>query len=171
MDETMTKLRILASAEVTLARIRARRLAVRAALYAVAVGLVLLAVVMVNIGAYQLLSETYGQNTSAFIVAAGNAVLAIMVVFAAYSIKPGPDEQMAREIREMALAELAADVEDLRDNFGKLGTDVKRIRTGFSVLASGRTIGAGIASLAPVIGVLMEMIRHRREKKAKTSSG
>lgn len=170
MEETITKLRILASAEVALAQIRARRLAARAVLLGIALGLLLLAVVMIDVGAFLLLSETYSQNASAFIVAGCDVLLALVLVVVAYSVKPGPEEQMAREIREMALAELTDDVDELRADFGKLGADVRRIRTGFSVLASGRSIGAGIVGLAPVIGMLIELIRRRRGKKTQSDN-
>ena len=166
MEETLIKLRILAGAEMTLARIRARRLARHGAFYAIAVGMLLLALVMVNIGAYQLLTETYTESAAAFILAGGNALLAVLLIFGTYSVRPGPEEAMAREIRDMALNELAADADALKDDFSRLGADVKRIRTGFSILSHGKSIGAGIAGLAPVISILMEMVKRRREKKA-----
>lgn len=164
MDETLLKLRILASAELKLARIMSRRLANRATLFAIAAGLLLLAVVMVDIGAYQMLTETYSESVSAFLVAAGNGVLAALVVFAARRIQPGPEERMAREISEMALDELIADVDELKE---ELGTDVKRLRTGLSILKKGSSIGAGLASIAPVIAMVVETVKeHRKEKKA-----
>lgn len=170
MDDTLVKLRILASAETNLARIRLRRLANRSALYAIAVGLILLAVVMVNIGAYQLLSHGYGDSVAAFLIAAGNGVLAVILIFAAGRIRSGPEEQMAYEIREMALTELTTDFNDVKGEFDKLGKDVKRIRTGFSILTKGGSIGAGLAGLAPLITTIIEAIRHRKERKADTAS-
>ena len=48
MEETILKLRILAKAETTLMKANARRAAMRARLFAMAIGLLLLTVVMVN---------------------------------------------------------------------------------------------------------------------------
>jgi hypothetical protein len=158
MHETLMKLRILAAAELNLARIAARRLANRATLLAIAVGLLLLAVVMANIGAYHLLSRTQTPAMAAFLIAAGNAVLAIVALITANRLEPGPEEQMARQIREMACDELAADVDELKDQFGKVGSDVKRIRTGFSFLAKSGSFSAGLASIAPVISVVADAI-------------
>jgi len=167
MQETLLKLRILASAEMNLARITFRRLANRAIFFAIAVGLMLLAVVMVNIGAYQLLTESYSPSDSAFLVATGNVVLAALLAFVGWRVQAGPEEQMAREIREMALEELTADVDELQQEFSKVGKDVKRIRTGFSVLTKGGSIGAGLASLAPLIATVIDSLKQRRrEKKA-----
>ncbi len=168
MRDTLLKLRILASAELNLARIASRRLASRATLLAIAVGLLLLAVVMVNVGAYHLLSQTQSESTAAFLVAAGDGLVAVLIVIVALRLQPGPEEQMARQIREMAFDELAADVEDLRDQACKVGSDVKRIRTGFSFLAKSGSISAGLASVAPVISMIADSIKeHRREKKEK----
>ena len=168
MHEMLLKLRILASAEINLARIAARRLANRATLLAIAVGLLLLAVVMANIGAYHLLSRTQTPSMAAFLIAAGNALIAVVVLIIANRLEPGPEEQMARQIREMAFDELAADVEDLKDQFGKVGSDVKRIRTGFSFLARSGSISAGLASIAPVISIVADTIKeHRKQKKEK----
>lgn len=56
MHETIMNLGILTRAELTLARINLERVANRAIFYAIAIGLVLLAVLMINLGAYQLLA-------------------------------------------------------------------------------------------------------------------
>ena len=157
MDELLLKLRILARAEITLAQIGAQRVANRIKLLSIAIGALLLTVVMINVGAYQLLAETYSQVAAAFLVAAGNGALAIAMVFAAGQFRPGPEEQMVREIREMALTELAADVGAIQQDFNELSADVKRIRTGFAALGSG---GGGVWSgLTSILGMLVGAFR------------
>jgi hypothetical protein len=171
MEETLLKLRILASAEMNLARVKSRRYASRAIFFAVAAGLFLLAVIMVNIGAYQWLSERYSPSDAAFVVATGNAVLGLLLGIIGWRVKAGPEEQMAREIREMALEELTADVDELQSEVSRVGKDVKRIRSGFSILTKGGQIGAGLASLAPVIKTVVDAVtEHRKEKKAKAEN-
>ena len=165
MDETLLKLRILASAELKLAQLRAQRQVNRAILVAIALGLLLLTVAMVNLGAYQLLTYTHSESGSAFLVAAGNGVLAVLVVFVVRRIQAGPEEKLAQEIRDMALDEFNVDVDAFKD---ELGTDVKRLKKGFSILNKGSQIGAGLASVAPVIATIIDAMRERRrEKKAK----
>jgi hypothetical protein len=172
MHETMMKLRILARAELTLARINLQRTANRAILYAIAIGLVLLAVVMVNFGAYQLLAETYSNGVAAFLVAAGNGILAGLLLIAARLLRPGPEEQLVHEIREMALADVTADIDEVKADFSRLGTDVNRIRAAFSSLGSGGGgFGIGLVSLAPLIGTIIEAVKQRRKgRKADAAS-
>ena len=161
MDEMIKKLKILARAEIHLARIRSERAADRTKLYALAIGLVLLAVVMVNVGMYELLAETYGDAVAAFMVAGVNIVLAALLAFAARQLQPGPEEQVVREIRELALTELTADVDQLKQEVAAFSGDVKRIRGGLSAFTSGGGIGASWNSLAPVITMIIQALKQR----------
>jgi len=162
VNETMIKMRILAHAEYTLARVNMRRLANRAILTAIAVGLILLVLVLVNVGAYALLAESYGYAKAAFVLAVGNGVLAALVLFVAGQSKPGPEEEMVREIREMTLAELSADAEGIKTGFANLVGDVKGIQSRIAALGGG--LGAGLSSLGPLIGLLVEALKKRRQK-------
>jgi hypothetical protein len=161
MNETMIKLRILMHAEYTLARVNLRRLVNKTILATVAIGLVLLVVVMTNVGAHVLLTESYGAAKGAFLLAGGNAVLAALVILAARQLKPGPEEEMVQEIRQLTLAELSADAEGIRQNFASIAKDVKGIQSGFSAIGGG--IGAGLTSLGPLIGLLVETLKNRRK--------
>ena len=161
MNETMIKLRILMHAEYTLARVNLRRLVNKTMLATIGIGLVLLAVVMTNVGAYELLAESQGAAKGAFLVAAGNAFFAALVFFAARQLKPGPEEEMVQEIRQLTLAELSADAEGIRQNFASIAKDVKGIQSGFSAIGGG--LGAGLTSFGPLIGLLVDTLKSRRK--------
>ena len=160
MNETMIKLRILMHAEYTLARVNLRRLVNKSILVAIAIGLILLVVVMVNIGSYELLAESYGGAGAAFLVAGGNAVLAAVTILISRQLKPGAEEKMVEEIRELAMAELSADAEGIRQNFASIAKDVKGIQSGFSALGGG--LGAGLTTLGPLVGLLVDTLKKRR---------
>ena len=161
MNETMIKLRILAHAEYTLARVNLRRLVNKTILASVGIGLILLVVLMTNLGAYELLSDSYGNAKGAFLVAAGNGILAVLVFYAGRQLKPGEEEKMVQEIRELTLTELSADVEGAKQNFASIVNDVKNIQSGFSSIGSG--LGAGLTSLGPLIGLLVDTLKSRRK--------
>ncbi|MDA0991462.1 MAG: hypothetical protein O3A51_12010 [Verrucomicrobia bacterium] len=140
-------------------------------MYAIAIGLVLLAVVMINLGVYQLLAETYGNPVGAFLVAAGNGLLAAIILLAVRQLKPGPEEQTVREIRDAALAAFTTDVNEIEADFALLGADVKRVRRGLSALRKGGNIGIGLVGLAPMIGRIIKSVKQRRkDRKADPSS-
>lgn len=162
MDETLLKVRVLTRAEMTLAKANARRIAARSRLYVIALGMILLTVIMVNIAAYEYLSGIKGEPVAALLVAVANAVLAIIVIFFASRIKPGPEEEMVREIRELALTELSADAEGIREKFTQISGDVERIRSGFSSVSGALgSAQAGLGSISPVLGLLTSMLKKK----------
>ncbi len=171
MDELMLKLRILASAEMNLVRVKSRRLLNRAVFFAIAAGLFLFAVLLLNVGAYQWLSERHSPSDAAFLVAGANAALGLILGIIGWRVRAGPEEQMAREVREMALDELTADVDELHAEVSKVGDDVKRIRSGFSVLTRGGQIGASLASFAPLIKTVVDAVSEHRKKKERRKEG
>ena len=162
MDETLLKIRVLTRAEMTLAKANARRIAARTRLYTIALGMILLTVIMVNIAAYEYLSAIKGAPVAALIVASVNAVLAILVMYFASRIKPGPEEEMVKEIRELALTELSADADVLKQKFAQVSSDVERIRSGFSTVSGALgSAQAGLGSISPVLGLLTSMLKKK----------
>ena len=153
---------MLTRAEMTLAKANARRIAARSRLYAIAVGMILLTVIMINIAAYEYLSTLKGDAVAALLVALANGVLAVVVIFVASRIKPGPEEEMVKEIRELALSELSADADGIKQNFAQISSDLERIRSGFSsvsgVLGSANS---GLGSLGPILGMLTSMLKKK----------
>jgi hypothetical protein len=162
MDETLLKIRVLVRAEMTLAKANTRRMAARSRLYAVAVGMILLTIIMINIAAYEYLATIKSEATAALLVALANGLLAVVVMFAASRIIAGPEEEMVKEIRELALSELSADADCIKQNFAQISSDIERIRSGFSsvsgVFGSGHS---GLGSIGPVLGMLTSMLKKR----------
>ena len=61
--------------------------------------LLLLTVVMVNVAAFEFLSQTMSEAAAAGIMAAVNGLLAVIVIMAATRVQPGPEEAMVQDIR------------------------------------------------------------------------
>lgn len=166
MNDTMLKLRIWARSEVTLGKIHLRRMGQQTALLAIAVGLALLTVGMFNLGLYELLAETQGKSKAAFLLAAANGLLAVVLVLAAQRNRPRPEEEMVQEIREMAMNELAADADHVKQELALLQGHVQRIENGLSTLTHSG-LGGGlsmITSVGPVLDLIVETLKHRRDK-------
>lgn len=164
MNEMMLKLRIWARAETTLLKINARRTGNRFTALAIALGLAVLAVGMINIGIFELLAESYGRVKGAFYLAGANGVLAAVVVFFAQRSKPGLEEEMVNEIREMALAELQTDADEIKEEFDRIAVHVKQIEEAVSAL---RGIGHGstFSSLGPVVELAVHALKSRHGGK------
>ena len=164
MNEMMLKLRIWARAETTLLKINARRTGNRFTALAIALGLAVLAVGMINIGIFELLAETYGRVKGAFYLAGANGLLAVVVVFLAQRSKPGLEEEMVNEIREMALAELQTDADEIKEEFDRIAARVMQIEEAVSAL---RGIGHGstLSSLGPVVDLAVHALKSRHGGK------
>lgn len=160
MEETILKLRILAKAETTLIKANVRRAAMRARLFAMAIGLLLLTVVMVNVAAFEFLSETMSEAAAAALMALVNGVLAVIVIVVAMRLQPGPEEAMVRDIREMALAELSADLDGVKDDFNRISSDLDTIRSGVGqALGLLKPGGSAAGSLVPLLGLITSMLK------------
>ncbi len=160
MDETLMKLRILAKAEATLLKANARRAALRARLFAIAIGLILLTVIMLNVAAYQYLLESMSAFQAALLVGAANAVLAVIAILLAARVQPGQEEAMVRDIREMALSELSGDVDLAKEEFVRLSGDLNRIRSNVSsALGLFKSGVPGVGSVSPALGIITKMLK------------
>lgn len=160
MDETLMKIRILAKAESTMLKANARRAATRARLFAVAIGLAMLTVIMVNLAAYQYLSETLSAAQAALIIGLFNALLAVVAIILASRVQPGPEEAMVQDIREMVLTELSADMDAVKDEFVQIGGDLQNIKSGVSkALGIFKGTGSGLGSTAQVLGLITSMLK------------
>ncbi|MGB5808982.1 MAG: hypothetical protein WBG86_00555 [Polyangiales bacterium] len=165
MNETMLKLRIWARAEATLGRANARHAGRRMALAAIAVGLALLTVGMINFGAYESLAEAYGKAKGAFVLGGVNALLATLVALAAQRPRSAPEEAMVQEIREMAMAELAADADLVRAEVQRITGHVQRIEDGLSAISNASSSGvAMMASVGPVVEMIVQALKHRKSQ-------
>lgn len=164
MNEMMLKLRIWARAETTLLRINARRTGNRFTALSVALGFAIVAVGMINIGVFELLAESQGRVEAAFYLAGVNGLLAALVVFLAQRSKPGLEEDMVNEIREMALAELQTDADQIKDEFDRVAEHLREIEGAVSAL---RGVGSGstLASLGPVLDLAVHALKSRHESK------
>ena len=70
----------------------------------------LMALVFLNIGAYQMLLASWGPVKAPFILAIANIFLAIILLASAAFTRPGPDLAAARELRDLTSATLESEL-------------------------------------------------------------
>lgn len=165
MSAVMLKLRIWVHAETALLKINARRTGQRFTALAIALGLAILAVGMINIGIFELLAESYGRIKGAFYLAGGNGLLAAIVVVVAQRSKPGLEEEMVAEVREMALTELQADADEIKAEYERIADRVRKIESSVSALTGSGSSLSKISSLGPVVELATHALKHRHESK------
>lgn len=165
MTAVMLKLRIWVHAETALLKINARRTGQRFTALAIALGLAVLAVGMVNIGIFELMAEAYGRVKGAFYLAGGNGLLAAIVIVVAQRAKPGLEEEMVAEIREMALTELQSDADEVKAEFERIADRVRKIESSVSALTGSGSSLSKLSTLGPVVELATHALKHRHEAK------
>jgi hypothetical protein len=161
----MLKLRIWVHAETALLKINARRTGQRFTALAIALGLAILSVGMINIGIFELVAESYGRVKGAFYLAGGNGLLAAIVVLVAQLAKPGLEEEMVAEIREMALAELQSDADEVKAEFERIADRVRKIESSVSALTGSGSSLSKLSTLGPVVELATHALKHRHGDK------
>lgn len=131
-------------------RLKAQMRKISLIVFAALIGL--MALVFLNIGAYQMLLAGWGPIKAPFILAVANIVLAIMLVLIAAFTRPGPDLIAAKELRDLTSATLES---ELKSNpaaaaFGSI--------TGINGLAS----WDNAKFLVPIISAIIRSLKRRK---------
>jgi len=161
MNELIVKLRILARAEVTLFKADAERRTNQAQLTAITIGCVFVGLVFVNAGLFFLLTESAIDSRAAFILAGGNFALAVIPFLLRKQSKPGPSEQMVREIREMAADEISKDISAATDEISAVSASIKQLKSGFS--SFGGAGGGAMGALGPILPLLIDLLKKSKK--------
>jgi hypothetical protein len=155
MSDPMMKLQLIARSEMALAQINTRRVASRSALFSVALVFLLLGLAMMTMALYFALEPRLGAPLAAFTVSMIDTVIGIIFILKARNAGPSENEEkLAREIRDMAYAELGNDIDKVKSEFNQITSDVKRIRSSFTSITSG-----AVGSLGPIISMLIKVAK------------
>ncbi len=165
MNEFIVKMRILARAEVTLFKADARRRSNELMLAFVSIGCVFVGLVFVNMGVFYRLTESAVESRAAFILAVANFGLSIVPFLMRRRSRPGAEEQMVREIREMAAEELSKDFAAFADEVSAVGDGIKNLKSGISSFTSaGNGVGTGaLGAIGPVLPLVIDLLKKGRK--------
>lgn len=161
MNELMMKLRILARAEMTLFKADAQRGRNQALLAAISIGCIFVGLVFLNAGFFFMLTESEIDSRAAFILAASNFGLAVIPFLLRRQSKPGPEEKMVREIRDMAVDEVTKDINEVADEVAAVGSGIKQLKAGVS--SFGGVSGGLGGALGPVLPLLIDLLKKSRK--------
>jgi hypothetical protein len=128
MDNLVRNLRVLWRAESIIADIRLRQMAMRSGLRGIAALLGAFAYVMGNVAVFLALTQAWGSIWAASLVAAGNLLLAILLLTIAERSKPGREMELALEVRNGALQALESDAVLIQQQLVDLRDEVRGVR-------------------------------------------
>jgi hypothetical protein len=157
MDELIAKLKILLRAQKTLHKAEAQRSVNAIMLTALSIGCIFVALVFLNMGAFYQLTESAVASRAAFILAAANLCLAVVPQLIKRQAKPGPEEKMVEEIRDMALTEITRDVDGAVASVSSIGAGLKQLTSGGSPFS-----GGSLATLTPIIAFIIDFLKKHK---------
>ncbi len=110
---------------------------------------------MFNLALFFAIEPEIGQAWSAFVVGIADIVIAGVLLFLAQRMQPAAEEEMVREVRDLALAEIGAEVDQVQAGLTQLRDDVQTARDGIvqfvhhpKEILSPAIIGAVITAIA-----------------------
>ena len=125
IDDLVRDLQLLRKADSLIGRIWLKVIARRFGLFIFAGLIAVFGLGMANVAGFYALQASLGSVWAAAIVAIGDFVLAAIVILIARSSEPGPEIELALDVRKMAIDAIQADARDLKLTIDALGQEVR----------------------------------------------
>jgi hypothetical protein len=128
MHNFTRNIHLLFRTEKTLAKAKLR-LSTRKMFLTVGVGVtILFSIAMLNAAGYLVLEDNVGKAPAALLVAAANLLIACVLLFITNTLHAAPEEQMVREVRDLAIAEIEAEAVIVQKRILQIQEDVRSMR-------------------------------------------
>jgi hypothetical protein len=172
MNQTETflrNLRVIVRSERILARSQFQ-LASRKLVLGVVAGIAaLFALGLLNIAAYFALELEVSRVWAALILGAANLVIAAIVAFVTVNLGPGQDAQLARDFRDMAVAEIENQVSSVEQNVRQLSAELSGLgETALGLVKSPSQLiapGVAIAAITAITKLLKSGKKSPRKRR------
>ena len=163
VDDLVRDLQLLRKADGLIAKIWVTVIARRFGLVAFAALISVFGLAMANVAALYALQATIGSVCAAASVAAGDLVIAALVMLWARRCEPGPELQLALDVRRMAIEAIQADASELKSAIDTLG---REIRDAKQTLIGFAHNPLDVAAQKLLIPAAISIVRGLRSKRA-----
>lgn len=162
MDNFVRDLQVLWKADAVIGKIWLNVMARRFGLFAFAGLIAVFGLGMANVAGFYGLQPSWGPVWAAALVSGGDIVLAVFVVLTARNAQPGPEMELALDIRKMAIESLQADGRDLKITVDALGQEIRQAK---DTLAGFVHSPLSVATDKLLVPAALSIIRGLRSKK------
>ena len=100
---------------------------------------------------------------AALVVAAVDAVLAIVLVIVAQPGKPGTETRMLEEVRDMAVADLEEGAKSIEAEIREVRAEIDGVRQVVSSFARNPMDALGPQLVTPIMTLLMRLLRSKKD--------
>jgi len=163
IDHLLRDLQVLQKADFLIARIWLNVLARRTGLFAFAALIAAFGLGMANVAGFHALQGSLGAVWAAGIVAAVDLLIAAIVLLVGSNSRPGPEIDVAFEVRKMAVEAIRADTRDLKLTIDAVSQEVKDVRANITQLVQNPLDVAAQKLLIPAALSIFKGLRSKKE--------
>ena len=161
-DNFVRDLQILQKTDALIGRIWLGVMARRFGLFAFAGLIAVFGLGMANVAGFYALQTVVGPVWAAAIVAIVDFAIAATVLLVARNSRPGPEIDLALDVRKMAIQSLQADMRDVKLTIDSIGGEIRNAKASIIQLAHNPLDAAAQKLLLPAV---LSIIRGLRSKK------
>jgi len=167
LDEFIRHLQVLSKVDSLIARIWLTVMARRFALFALAGLIAVFGLGMADLAGFFQLQASLGAVWAAAIVALADFLVAAIIAIFAVNAKPGPEIELAMQVRSLAIKSLQADAQALEQSAKAFTGQIKDRVSGF---VSNPLDAAAQQLLLPAITAIIKGLLSRRGKAERSDS-
>ena len=165
IDNLVRDLQVLRKADFLIGKIWLGVLARRFGLFAFAGLIAVFGLGMANVADFYALQVSAGPIWGAAIVAIVDLVIAAIVLLVAANARPGPEIELAFDVRKMAIDAIQGDARDLKLTVDALGQEIREVKANIVGFAHNPLDVAAQKLLVPAA---LSIIKGMRSKKAQS---
>jgi hypothetical protein len=164
IDNIVRDLQVLGKADSLIGRIWLNVLARRFGLFALAGLVAVFGLGMANVAGFYGLQQSLGPVWAAAIVAVADLIIALIIVLLGRSIRPGPEIELAFDVRKMAIEAIQADARDIKDTVDSLGQQIRQTKDTIAGFVHRPLDTAAEHLLVPAVLSIVRGLRSKKEQ-------
>ena len=163
IDHLLRDLQVLRKADILIGKIWLNVLARRIGLFAFAGLIGVFGLGMANVAGYHALQSSLGVIWAATVVAVADFAIALIVLLVGSRTRPGPEIDVAFEVRRTALESIQEDARDLKLTIDTLGQEIKNVKQNITAVVHNPLDVAAEKLLVPAALSLLRGLRSKKE--------
>ena len=163
VDNIVRDLQVLGKADSLIGRIWLNVMARRFGLFALAGLVAVFGLGMANVAGFYGLQQSWGPVWAAAIVAVADLIIALIIVLLGTSIRPGPEIELAFDVRKMAIEAIQADARDIKDTVDLIGQRIRQTKDAIAGFVHRPLDTAAEHHLVPAVLSIVRGLRSKKE--------
>jgi len=164
IDNIVRDLQVLGKADSLIGRIWLNVMVRRFGLFALAGLVAVFGLGMANVAGFYGLQQSWGPVWAAAIIAGADLVIALIIVLLGRGVRPGPEIELAFDVRKMALEAIQADARGLKDTVDSLGQQIRQTKDTIAGFVQHPLSAATDQLLVPAVLSILRGLRSKKDQ-------